>query len=266
MSTPLASERPTADGSGEVPQAEWERRVDVAACYRLLARYRMTDLADGFIVARVPGDPGSLLVYGYAEVPDEVTASGLYKRPLHEPPAMEKLDGPDYGSITMSQAILAARPDVECVIHAHTKAVMTFASLDAEILPMTQPGVMYHGRYGQVEGLALDFAEPPYCARLTAALGDHHVVVLRNHGVICVGATVPAAFRHLYYFDQACAVQVAALQTGAGITMPSPDEAATIQRHYWSENDGEERVDYDGTRDWPALLRLLDAADPSYRT
>lgn len=241
---------------------EWRTRVDLAAAYRALAWCKLADLADGFISARIPDDRDAFLVYGYADFPETTRASRLYRRSLHEPAKVEKLAGPDYASVTMTQAVLKRRPDLQCVIHAHPQAIMVFAAMRTPLLPISQSGIMFHGeRVGYLD-FCYNVEEPGHCEALAETLSDRYVAVLRNHGVVITGRTIPQAFKHLYYFNQACAVQIEAMKTGGELVQLKEAEARHWSREYFEDSS---TVDMDGTREWPALLELLERMDPSFK-
>ena len=243
---------------------EWRTRVDLAAAYRMQARYRLTDMADGYIAARVPGEPDSMLLRGYGDFPEIVRASRLYKRSLSRRPAVEKLDGPDYAAITMTQAILNARADLACVIHAHTKATMVIAGLQSAILPVSQAGIMFSGDRAVYLDFCYNVEEPEHCAQLAEVLvAPCKVIVLRNHGVIVCGSTVAEAIKLLYYFDQACALQVEMLKTGAPLALLEGPRVDEWRRLYWEDTS---TVEMNGTREWRSILELLDRDEPDYRT
>ena len=264
-----------------VSAAEWQARVDLAACYRLVAHHGWTDLVFTHISARVPGAPEDgapsmrdaqeggqragrpgpaehFLLNPFGHLFDEVTASSLVKVDLDG----RIVDDTPYeihpAGFVIHSAVHAARPDVNCVIHTHTEAGMAISALECGLLPLTQHAQLFHGRVGyhDYEGLATDIDERQ---RLVADLGDKPVMILRNHGLLVTGRTVPEAFSLMHHLEKACAAQLAAMATGAKLTLPTAVVSAKTARQGMAPDTPI------GKREWPGLLRLLDRIDPSYR-
>ncbi|MGE5145881.1 MAG: class II aldolase/adducin family protein [Candidatus Eiseniibacteriota bacterium] len=241
-----------------VTDAEWQMRVDLAACYRLVAHNGWTDLVFTHISARVPGNEEHFLLNPFGHLFDEVTASSLVKIDLDG----NKVEDSPYdihpAGFVIHSAVHAARPDVTCVIHTHTEAGMAISALECGLLPLTQHAQLFHGRVGyhDFEGLANDVDERQ---RLVADLGQHPVMILRNHGLLVTGETVPQAYSLMHHLEKACAAQLAAMATGAKLTLPpEPVSVKTAQQATAPTSPI-------GKREWPGLLRMLDRLDPSYR-
>jgi ribulose-5-phosphate 4-epimerase/fuculose-1-phosphate aldolase len=247
------NERDRCTPSGE----EMQRRIELAACYRLVAHFQMSDLVFTHISARAVRPEGAILVNPYGHRFDEVRASelvlldrdGLLLRPQDAPinPA----------GLTIHTAIHAARPDAACVVHTHSVAGMAVAAQREGLLPVCQHAMKFYGRLGyhDYEGIALSEAEK---GRLVHDLGPHQAMILRNHGLLAVGRTVAEAFHVIYHLEQACRVQVAAA-AGRELVLPDPAVAERTAGQF------EAFPQPLGQREWPALLRLLDGRDPSYR-
>jgi len=248
---------------GRCPAAEWGARVDLGACYRLVALYGMSDMMANHISSRVPGEEGAFLINAYGLLYEEVTASSLVKVNL-EGRVLAKPDfgGLDYGvnqaGYVLHSAIHAARPEVACVIHTHTWANMAVSALDCGLLPMTQTAMRFVKiGYHDYQGVVLDKAEQ---ASLVRDLGNGEALILRNHGALTVGRTVGEAFNWMHRLELACRSQLAAMATGRGLVgVPAPVLQAT-----WNNYQRGTRRPY-GLMEWPALLRQLDRLDPGYR-
>jgi ribulose-5-phosphate 4-epimerase/fuculose-1-phosphate aldolase len=239
----------------EVSDEEWQTRVTLAACYRLLDRFGMTDLIYNHITAKIPGTDDHLLINLYGMTYREITASSLVKidldgNILSKPPT-------DYGinksGYVIHGAIHAARPDVNCVIHTHTRAGMAVAAMKPGLLPLTQTGIRFVGHLGyhDYEGPAIDLAEQQ---RLVRDLGAHNAMILRSHGLLTCGPSVPQAFNTMYQLEMACRAQVDAMSCGAELNIP-PDETLARTAHLYQPGT---RRPY-GELEWPAMLRLLRA-------
>jgi ribulose-5-phosphate 4-epimerase/fuculose-1-phosphate aldolase len=241
-----------------VSPAEWQARVDLAACYRLVAHSGWTDLVFTHISARVPGPEEHFLLNPFGHLFDEVTASSLVKIDLDGRKVEDSPHDIHPAGFVIHSAVHGARPDVTCVIHTHTVAGMAVSALDCGLLPLTQHAQLFHGRvaYHDFEGLANDVDERQ---RLVRDLGDKPVMILRNHGLLVTGRTVPEAFSLLHHLEKACAAQLAAMATGAKLTVP-PEAVSAKTARQATANDSPI-----GKKEWPGLMRMLDRIDPSYR-
>ena len=243
----------------EVSPEEWQVRVDLAACYRLVDRYGMSDLIYNHITARVPGPEHYLLINLYGVLYKEITASSLVKIDL-EGNIVWKPDT-DYGinksGYVIHGAIHRARQDVACVIHTHTPAGMAVAAMKCGLLPLTQTSIRFVGHIGyhDYEGPATDVAERE---RLVRDLGPHDAMVLRNHGLLACGATIPQAFNIMYQLEMSCRAQVDAMAARTELLTP-PKEVLERTAHLYQPGT---RRPY-GVLEWPAMLRLLAAESGS---
>jgi ribulose-5-phosphate 4-epimerase/fuculose-1-phosphate aldolase len=242
----------------EVSAAEWQARVELAACYRLVDAFGMTDLIYNHITVRVPGTE-YLLINLYGLLYREITASSLVKIDP-EGNIVWKPDtayGINRSGFVIHGAIHAARPDVQCVIHTHTRAGMAVSAMKCGLLPLNQTAIRFEGHVGyhDYEGPAIDLAERE---RIVAALGPHHTLILRSHGLLTCGPNVPQAFNTMYQLEIACRAQVDAMAGGAELTIPSAEVLARTAHLYRPET----RRPY-GVLEWPAMLRLLDSLEPN---
>lgn len=237
---------------------EWHTRVDLAACYRLVAHFGWTDLVYTHLSASVPGADDHFLLNPFGWGFDEVTASSLVKIDLEGNPVGEPEHDIHRAGFVIHSAVHAGRPDAKAVLHTHSIAGMAVSAMKCGLLPITQHGQLFfeHVAYHEYEGLAVDTDER---ARLVADLGDKPVMILRNHGLLVVGETIAQAFSRLFHLEKACAAQVAALSSREEIGFPDPE----VSRKTAGMGMGEHSPL--GKHEWPALLRLLDRKDPSFR-
>jgi len=265
-----------------VSEKEWDTRVDLAACYRLVARYGMTDLVYNHITARVPGPEEHILINPYGMLYEEITASSLIKVDL-DGNVVAKPDGIDYSvnaaGYVIHSAVHAARPDVECVIHTHTRAGIAVSALEEGLLPLSQTSMRFHGHlaYHDYEGPAFNRGERE---RLVHDLGPRNAMILRNHGLLACGPSIPQAFNLIYWLENACRIQVDVLACNRPLRLPGREviegtaaalSGAEITLDNERETNPHLKADAQrtgtgyGLLEWPALLRMLDRADPSYR-
>lgn len=242
-----------------VSEEEWQVRVDLAACYRLIAYYDITDLTFTHISARVPGENGNFLLNPFHMMFEEITASSLVKLDAEG----KILDDTPYtynpAGYTIHSAVLAARPDVTCVLHTHSTAGMAVASMECGLLPLTQTSLRFHKAlaYHDYEGAALDLDERP---RLARDLGTEYAMILRNHGLLTVGRTIAEAFVLMHRLESACRAQVQAQAAGTKLIELSEN----VRNHAAGQFQATMKTPF-GDREWPSLRRMMDRLDPSYK-
>ena len=242
-----------------IDPGEHALRVDLAACYRLIALYRWDDLVFTHISARVPGSEHHFLINPYGMLFEEITASSLIKVDEHGAKLSDSPFPVNPAGFVIHSAIDAARPDVTCVLHMHTRDGIAVASQPDGLLPLSQQATIalaslaYHG----YEGIALRDDEKP---RLQRDLGDNTALILRNHGLLTVGATVADAFLAMYNLQRACEIQIAAQSSGARLIPVAQPIVAGVKANLEIVTKG-----LGGGLAWPGLLRKLDRMDPSYR-
>jgi ribulose-5-phosphate 4-epimerase/fuculose-1-phosphate aldolase len=248
---------------GKVSAAEWEARVDCACAYRLVRIFGMDDLVYNHISARIPGTEHFLL-NPMGLMYDEICASSLIKVDLEGNVLWEPEFPAGLGykfnpaGYVIHGAVHEAKPDIHCVIHTHSLAGMAVSALKSGLLPMTQTAMRFDRvAYHDYEGVVLEMAER---RRLLANLGDCEVMILRNHGTLALGATVAQAFNNAYRLERACRSQLMAMACNDAIVLPPPDVIAKTNHLY---KPGVRRA-Y-GLLEWPAMRRLADRVDSSYR-
>jgi ribulose-5-phosphate 4-epimerase/fuculose-1-phosphate aldolase len=244
----------------QVSADEWQLRCDLAACYRLVAMYGWTDLIFTHISARVPGPEHHFLINPYGMMFDEITASSLIKvdqdgNKLSESPLPVNRAG-----FVIHSAIHAVRDDAQCVIHTHTRAGVGVSAQRDGVLPISQQSmfVLASLAYHDYEGVALHDAEKP---RLQDDLGMANFLMLRNHGLLTVGASIADAFLSMYTFENACQIQLAAQAGGAELRMIAPEILDSAAEALRAQTSG-----MGGAFAWPALIRKLNRVDESYLT
>ena len=240
-----------------VSAEEWQLRCDLAACYRLVALHGWTDLVFTHISARLPGDAHDFLINPYGLLFEEITASSLLRVDAQGNQLTESPFTVNRAGFVIHSAIHAARPDAGCVLHTHTRAGVGVSALRDGLLPISQQSMVIRGSlaYHDYEGIALRDAEKP---RLQADLGTANYLVLRNHGLLTVGSSVPDAFLSMYILESACQIQIAA-QAGGALTMVDESIQATAAADARAQTGG-----IGGHFVWPALLRKLERTNPGH--
>lgn len=246
-----------------VSPEEWEVRVQLAALYRCVAHFRMTDLIYTHISARVPGPEHHFLINQYGVMFHEMRASDLVKIDVEGnviEAGQQSSRRVNAAGFTIHSAIHMAREDLAVVIHTHTAAGMAVAAQKQGLLPISQHALKFYGKlaYHGYEGIALDLDERD---RLVADLGTKSAMILANHGLLVGGRTIPEAFNSIYYLERACQAQVAALSGGCELIIP-PKEVCEHTAKQFEGNGGTEHYDFM----WQSCLRLIENDKPDYRS
>ena len=243
----------------QVSSEEWQVRVDLAACYRLIAMYGWDDLVFTHVSARVPGPEEHFLINAYGLLFEEMSASSLVKVDLNGDKVLDSPHPVNPAGFVIHSAVHEARPDVGCVLHTHTKAGVAVSAQADGLRPISQTSLFPYATlaYHDYEGVALNDEEKP---RLVADLGDKNALILRNHGLLTTGSTIADAFLMMYVLETACQIQVMAESSGNDlIEVPAPIVAGiTAQAAEVTKGLGGQLV-------WPGLLRKLDRQDASFR-
>jgi ribulose-5-phosphate 4-epimerase/fuculose-1-phosphate aldolase len=243
----------------QVSEEEWNIRVNLAACYRLIAMFGWDDLIFTHISARVPGPDDHFLINAYGLMFEEMTASSLVKVDIEGNIVLDTPYHINPAGFTIHSAVHAARDDAGCVLHTHTRAGVAVSAQKDGLLPISQISLFPYASlaYHDYEGIALNEDEKP---RLVADLGDSNFLILRNHGLLTVGPNIPDAFLFMYALETACQIQLAALSGGQELVMVNDQIVKGIQAQVDAVLKG-----FGGELAWPGLLRKLDRKDSSYR-
>ena len=247
------------DVRAQVSAEEWERRVDLACAYRLVAHYGWDDLIFTHLSVRVPGPEHHFLINPYNLMFDEITASSLVKIDVQGNPVMETPYLTNPAGFTIHSAIYRARPDAAAAMHTHTIAGMAVSALKCGLLPLTQTATRFYGRiaYHDFRGPERDPSERDALAK---SIGPLNYCILRNHGLLTLGASMPEAFIAMWGLERSCQAQLAAMACNTELEMPSPE---VVQASCAMYGPGSSRK-Y-GLLEWPGLLRQLDRTEPDFR-
>ncbi|MBL8424033.1 class II aldolase/adducin family protein [Accumulibacter sp.] len=250
----------TSEIRSQVSEAEWLQRVDLAACYRLVAMFGWDDLIFTHVSARLPGSEHHFLINPYGLMFSEITASSLVKVDLQGNKVVDSPYEINPAGFTIHSAVHAAREDANCVLHVHSINGVAVSAQQDGVLPLSQHSIFVLSSlaYHDYEGVALQEDEKP---RLVGDLGEKRFLMLRNHGLLTVGRSVAEAFVAMYFFETTCMIQVRAMSGGQPLRRISQQiiDGAPTQWEQVTRGAG-------GGLAWPALLRKLDRADSSYRS
>ncbi|MEK9776788.1 MAG: class II aldolase/adducin family protein [Quisquiliibacterium sp.] len=256
----------------QVSEQEWKLRVDLAACYRLIALYGWDDLVFTHVSVKLPGKDHHFLINPYGLMFEEITASSLVKVDMECRPIIPTPFPVNPAGFVIHSTVHAAREDAVCVLHTHTVAGTAVSAQKQGLLPISQQasvalsgmslnasednhtdGIGYH----DYEGIAVNDDERP---RLARDLGRNNAMILRNHGLLTLGPTVADAFLRMYTLENACRVQIAAQSGGVPLQMIEPKVFETVRENVRiaSTNAGVEALV------WPPLLRKLRRINPGF--
>ncbi|KAA8730983.1 class II aldolase/adducin family protein [Acinetobacter qingfengensis] len=238
---------------------EWSARCQLAALYRLIAFYRMTDLIDTHISFRVPSEPEHFLINRYGVPFDRMKASDLVKID-HDGKIVEDYDQGkrvNVAGFVIHGAIHQARADINCVIHTHTADGIAVSAQQEGLLPLSQHAMKFYQRLGyhEYEGIALSMEERE---RLVADLSQHRCMILRNHGLLSTGESIPRAFHEIYFLERACQAQIKAM-VSSKLHLPSSEVCERTARQF--DRDGVEQIIEDA---WQAALTLIENQKEDY--
>jgi len=239
--------------------AEMQKRIDLAAAYRLVHLFGMDEMIANHISARVPGKDGVFYINPYGMLYDQMHASCFVELDLDGNVVYNPTEyGINQAGFVLHSAVHKARHDVDCVIHTHTLAGMAVSAMKCGLLPLAQTAMRFTDvAYHDYEGVALNLKEQE---RVVRDLGMREAMILRNHGLLVVGASIAEAFNNIFRLERACQLQVMALSCNTELSMPPKDLIEATNKLYLP---GVRRRF--GLLEWPALLKKLDSIDPSYR-
>jgi ribulose-5-phosphate 4-epimerase/fuculose-1-phosphate aldolase len=243
-----------------IDPVEWQARCELAALYRLVAHFRMTDLIDTHITLRIPGPEHHFLINRYGVIFERMKASDLVRIDQHGNVVNGNLatSRVNAAGFVIHSAIHMARPDLACVIHTHTAAGMAVAAQEQGLLPISQHALRYYGNlaYHTYEGIALSLSERE---RLVADLGPHKAMILRNHGLLAAGTSVGHAFQEIHFLERACQAQVQALSGNSKLVYPS-EEVCRLTAEQFARDEADEITHLS----WLATLSLIEDQRESY--
>jgi ribulose-5-phosphate 4-epimerase/fuculose-1-phosphate aldolase len=244
--------------------SEWELRVQLAAAYRLVEHFGWTELIYGHLTVQIPGPKPHFLINPFGLNYDEITASNLVKIDVEGNIVDETPFKVNHAGFVIHSAIhMKHSEENQVVMHTHTRAGMAVASIKEGLLPISMFATTFHRRlaYHDYEGPSLFLDERD---RILNSLGTHKAMILKNHGLLTVGRTIPAAFLRLYRLERSCQIQIDA--SSAGTVNMLKDAVATKSG---DDIDGPEGVSRDtngfGQLEFAALMRKIDKIDSSYR-
>ncbi len=242
-----------------VSAQEWQLRVDLAACYRLVAHYGWSDLVFTHISARIAGPEHHFLINPYGLMFDEITASSLVKVDMQCNKLMPSPFPVNPAGFVIHSALHEARDDAQCVLHTHSRSGVAVSAQRCGVLPISQQSTFVLGSLGyhDYEGVAIRDEEK---SRLQADVGKSNYLMLRNHGLLTIGKSIADAFLSMYIFESTCQIQLAA-QVGGELVQVEPNILQGVSHAMRVQTDG-----LGGNFVWPALIRKLDRMDASYAT
>ena len=245
----------------QVSEAEWQTRLELAACYRLMAHTGVFDLTYNHLSARLPDAPEHYLIKGERQLFQQVTASSLVKYDFAGNKLIDSEHAVSRGGLVIHAGVLEARPDIAAVFHTHTAANMAVSNHKCGLLPITQHALHFYNAIGYHDFAGFEF-DLEGRVRLNRDLEGKLVMLMRNHGALVCGRTIPEAYVDHHFLEMACQAQIGALAAGGVDQIVIPSDA--VARHAAEQARKMGPITRD-SRDWGALVALADTLDPSYR-
>lgn len=248
----------TALKTATMSEAEWAARQQLASCYRVFAMMGWDEMIFNHITLKLD-EEGAFLINPYGLHFSEVTASSLVKIDIDG----NKLDDSPYpvnrAGFVQHSLFHRHLHDARCIIHTHTTATVAVCSLEAGLMPISFYASNFIGQlaYHDFEGVTVRDEEGP---NLLRSLGDKRIMMLRNHGPVVMGKTLPDAFIKYWVLQRACEHQVAILSMGKPIHVP--DEVIAVHQR----DIGQTAIPGgSGAAEFAAMVRRVDKIDPSWR-
>ena len=251
---------PTLQNSNSSSSESRDTRAELAAAHRLADLFGMTDLIHTHISSRIEDKIDRFLITPYGFWFHEVTAGNLSEVDSAGNIVGGSDDALNPAGFIIHEAIYSGRPDVNAVFHTHTPSGVAVASMAAGVRPLTQYALRFFGQiaYHDFRGATLVEGEKE---SIQAAIADPgiRILVLRNHGMVTLGSTIPEAFMNMYFLDKACQVQMQCENAQGEMLFPPRDVCELTARQFAGseEEDMQEKL----ALEWNALLRLIDNQD-----
>ncbi len=257
----MSASMSTRVADGSLSKAEWQSRIECAAGHHLLELYGLTDMVEGVLALRVEGEPDAYLLKAYRTFFDEVRASELIKVRFDEIPDAGPGRPLNYASCAQARGVLAARDDINCVLHTHAPASTVVASLECGFEPVIQHSLIV---LEQIAYAPCDIGNDSDAVDdILTAMGERKIVMIRNHGTLIAGKNVAETLFLAITLEYACQCQLSAQQSGRRVMAFPTDRAERLAREFTSDPNNE--YVFDGTLQWEGWLRKLDRLGACYR-
>ncbi len=247
-------------GPDAVSASERETRLQLAAAYRLLAHFGITDTTHNHLTARLPDERDAFLIKPADFLFDEVTASSLEKYDFEGKPRQDGAPQLRGGGLIIHAGLFSVYGDINVIFHTHSPEIIGVATQKHGLLPLSQHGARFHGKIAYHDFGGYEF-EMEMRAPLIESLGDKRVALLRNHGSLVCGDSIGDTYVAHHNLEFACRNQIAAMSGGAELVMIAPEVLEHIAEQDRA-NDGRRR---NGGKDWVSLMRLVDRIAPDYK-
>lgn len=259
MNISVISKFPAVRLQNDIGPEEWKVRIHLAAAFRMAFHKGWNQDVHNHITARVPGQPDHFLMNPVGLGWDEITASSLVKAQLDGRIVSHANVKLAPAGLNFHSGILAVRHDVNCIIHVHPTTGVVLSATKSELVMLHQTGCHIAGEVGyhDFEGLAQEKEEVP---RILRDLGEKHLLLMWNHGLLSIGRTIGEAFLLLGWLIETCEIQERAMATGAPLR-PISDEVLLVTHRQMLERM--KSTDY-ADRNWQYQLRSAARLDPSF--
>ncbi|WP_419905838.1 class II aldolase/adducin family protein [Kiloniella sp.] len=241
-------------------EVEWGARVELAALFRAIAHYGMSDLVNGAIACRVSDETDHYLVHPYGMHWEEIRASDFVKITSDGIPVESDIPWLNDGGVNLCKWILGSRPDANFFVHGHDEEIMAVGSIEDGLMPLNQPAVYLGDLTGYIE---YEFEEDDeFGEHFVKTLAGHAILISHNHGYYALGETAAEAFFRAYFLRQTCSAQIKTLSMGRELHLLDPQKVARYQDAMRQSDD----YNYNGKTEWPGIIRMLDRTQDDYKT
>lgn len=245
---------------GKVSEAEWDARVELAAAFRMCYARGWNGGTANHMTSRIPDEPGTFLMNASIYAWDEITASNLLKLD-HTGTVLSDTDlRPRPAGLNFHTALQREKPEIGCTLHLHPMAGILVSAMEEGLMYFDQSSCAVYGQvtYHDFEGLAQEADEAP---RILSDLGDRFTMIMRNHGLLTVGRTVPEALAYMGRLVHACEVQARLLGTTGATPRKVPQDVLEWTKQQMEARAGNKPI---GDVDFQAAFRRLVRQDPSF--
>jgi ribulose-5-phosphate 4-epimerase/fuculose-1-phosphate aldolase len=244
-------------------ETEQKTRESLAALYRILDRYGMSDLANQEVGARIGDQPDHYLIHPYGHFYDEMNASTMVKIDDQGQPLLSDSPWLNDGGQNLAKWILGQRSDVNYFVHGHCENVMAVSATADGLLPVSQAAIYLEHLVGYIDYAFIE--DESFGDKFMSHIAKHDILISHNHGYYCLGRTPQEAFFRAYYLRQACEVQIKAMSMVGGdksrLRIVNRAQGSDYRDAMYDSED----YNYDGKTEWRGLLRWLDKNAPQYK-
>jgi len=231
-----------------IVENEQQTRESLAALYRILDRYGMSDLANQEVGARIGDAPDHYLVHAYGSYYDEIRASSLVKINQQGWPVEPDSPWLNDGGQNLAKWIFGQREDVNYFVHGHCEDVMAVSATRDGLLPLSQSAIYLGHLVGYIDYAFIE--DDDFGDKFMSCVAKHDILISHNHGYYCLGRSAKEAFFRAYYLRQAYEVQIKAMSMVGGDVSRLRLVERELESGYRDAMYASDDYNYDGKTEW----------------